>query len=191
MLNRIQYFNHNIRIACGTIVAGITNRKKFVIGFWVIFALLFIVSHKFLASIILDYQRRPAVETEEAYQLMRQYQQSVLTFYKQYHRCPVMTDKSLIIQKVEAYHYVKTIRFLEDPAIKMCFINAVMRKDTPSKVVKGGLLIIAYDTNKPNDNWHCYTNIESKYTVSPCRDRPLPQSFLHIVQQYELSIKDD
>lgn len=188
--NRIQYFNHNIRIVCGTIVAGVTSRKKFIIVFWIVFVLLFIVSHKFLASIIIDYQHRPAIETQEAYELMMRYQQPVLAFYKQYQRCPLMADKSLIITEVEAYHYVKTIRFLEDATSKTCFINVVMRDDTPSKAVKGRLLTIAYQANRLNDNWYCYTNIESKYTVSSCRHRPLPQNFLQVIKQYEQSISD-
>lgn len=177
-------------IVYGISVAGIVKRKKFIIGFWVLFVLLFIVSHKFLAGIIVGYQQRPADETKEAYELITQYRLPVIAFYEQYKRCPQMADKRVIIPNVTAYHYVKTIRFLEDPISSTCFITAVMRDDTPSESVKGRLITIAYDKNKQPATWSCFTNINNKYTVSPCLDKPLPQRFLQIIEQYEQLIQN-
>lgn len=169
---------------------SIKKRTVFIIGFWVIFVVLFIVSHKLLSNIIIHYQQSPAQETTEAYQLIKQYQQPIIEFYKQHQRCPSMADKKQLMPEVEAYHYVKTIRLLADPANHSCFITAVMRGDTPSEDVKNGLITLAYDVSQmPINDWACYTNITNIYTVAACRNKPLPENFQRVHREYIRSIQ--
>lgn len=171
-------------------VKSIKKRTVFIIAFWVIFVVLFIVSHKVLSKIIIHYQKSPAEETTQAYQLIKQYQQPVIEFYKQYQRCPTMADKKQLIATAEAYHYVKTIRLLADPTTNSCFITAVMRSDTPSKDVKNGLITIVYDVSQmPTNDWPCYTNITNIYTVATCRNKPLPENFQRAHSEYIRSIE--
>lgn len=168
----------------------IKKRTAFIIGFWIIFVMLFIVSHKILSDIILHYQKRPALETQQAYQLVKQYQQPLISFYKKYKRCPTMADKQQLIPQMEVHEYIKTIRFLADEHSNTCFITAVMRNDTPSKDVKNGLIAIAYDVNQmPQQEWPCYTNITNIYTVETCRNNPLPENLQRVLTEYTRSIQ--
>lgn len=168
----------------------IKKRTVIIIGFWVIFIVAFIVSHKVLSDIIIHYQKRPAAETKEAYQLITHYQSVVAKFYQENGRCPLMSDKKQIIPNVEAYHYVKTIRLLADQVNNTCFIMAVMRDDTPNKDVKNGLITIAYDTRQPlQEDWPCYTDITNIYTIEACRNNPLPQNLQRVLSEYTKSLK--
>lgn len=169
------------------------RKTIFIIGFGVIFIILFIVSHAVLSKVILHYQKMPATETAEAYQIISDYKQQVIDFYQTQGRCPVMADKSQIVPEVKAYTYVSTIRLLADPQSNSCFIVAVMRTDTPSVGVKGELLTIAYQADQSNQgaegNWLCYTSITHIYTLEACRNRPLPMSFQRALADYERNKK--
>lgn len=167
------------------------NRKTVtIISFWIIFIGLFILGHKILSNIIIHYQQMPATETKQAYQLISQYKQSVINFYQQMGRCPDMADKKQIIPTVEAYTYVKIIRFLGDPESKTCFISAQMREDTPSKDVKNQFITLAYKVDQPpTNNWICYTNIKNINTIKYCRGHALPNNFLKALANYKRTIK--
>lgn len=167
-------------------------KKKllYLMSCWIIFIGLFMLAHSILSKIIMYYQRMPAIETAQAYQLISRYKQSVINFYQETGRCPTMKDKKQIIPKIEAYTYVKVVRFLADQQNKICFISVEMRDDTPSRDVKNQTLAIAYKTDQPQaNNWICYTSINSIYTIKECRGNSLPDSFLKALAMYKRNMR--
>lgn len=165
------------------------KRISFIIGFWVILIILFLIGHKILSKVILHYQQMPSIETKEAYQLISHYKHSLESYYVKMGRCPSMAEKNQLIPQMSAHQYVKFIRLLADEQTKTCFIAAVMRDDTPSRDVKNQLVTIAYRADQPINKWSCYTSVNNIYTIKACRDRPLPNSFLRALADYERNMK--
>lgn len=166
------------------------KKTKFIIGFWLVFIVLFLIGHVILSKIIMYYKERPAIETAEAYDVMKQYQQGVLAFYDDNGYCPSMADKERIEGKPRAYHYVESIRLLRDKTMKTCFISAVMRKDTPSRSVKNKILVMAYNASI-QEPWKCYTNIKDEHVISACFDHPLPIEFEQALTRYLNDLKEN
>ena len=159
------------------------KKTRFMIGFWLVFIVLFIIGHIILSNIIMYYQQRPAIETAEAYDVMSQYKQSVLAFYNDKGYCPTMVEKEQISGAPKAYRYVESLRLLRDDSTKTCFISAVMREDTPSPSVKGKTLVIVYNSSMAKP-WACYTDINDKYVINACLDHPLPMAFKQALASY-------
>lgn len=166
------------------------KKTKYIIGFWFVFMVLFIIGHIILSKIIVYYQQRPAIETAEAYEVLQQHQQQLVTFYQVNGYCPRMADKDKILGTPKAYHYVESIRLLQDKTSTTCFIAAVMRLDTPSQSVKGKTVVVGYNPLKP-ESWECYTDIEDKHVVSACFNHPLPIAFKQALSSYLRELPPD
>ena len=107
-------------------------KKKllYLMSCWIIFIGLFMLAHSILSKIIMYYQRMPAIETAQAYQLISRYKQSVINFYQETGRCPTMKDKKQIIPKIEAYTYtsinsIYTIKECRGNSLPDSFLKAL------------------------------------------------------------------